>query len=64
MRKIIQYITFFCLVGFTVTSDSNAIAGGCSNHINQKAEIKCAEGDNECQSKKNEKIELSTTVSS
>ena len=61
MKKIIPYIAFFCLTGFTATSSLSVIAGGCSSHMNKKAEIKCAEGNTECQ---DEKSELTKTVRS
>ena len=61
MRKIIPYIAFFCLTGFTATSDLPLMAGSCSSHMNKKAEIKCAEDDTECQTEKAEKFEFSKT---
>ena len=62
MKKLIPYIAFACLTGFTVTSDLPVMAGGCSSHMNKKAEIKCAEDDIECQTEKAEKFELNKTV--
>ena len=64
MRKIIPYIAFFCLTGFTATSSLPVIASGCNSHMNKKAETKCAEDDIDCQSAKTEKIELNKTVRS
>ena len=64
MKKLIPYIAFACLTGFTATSGLPVLAGGCSTHINKKAEIKCAEDDTECQTKKSEKFELNKTISS
>ena len=64
MRKIIPYIAFFCLTGFTATSGLSLMAGNCSSHMNKKAEIKCAEDDTECQTEKAEKIELNKTIRS
>tara|TARA_B100000989_G_scaffold264524_1_gene216960 strand:+ start:463 stop:657 length:195 start_codon:yes stop_codon:yes gene_type:complete len=64
MKKIIPYIAFFCLTGFTATSGLPLMAGSCSSHINKKAEIKCAEDDTECQTEKVEKIELIKTIRS
>ena len=49
MRRIIPYIAFLCLTGFTATSGLPVMAGGCNSHMNKKAEIKCAEDDTECQ---------------
>ena len=64
MRKIIPYIAFFCLTGFTATNGLPLMAGSCSSHMNKKAEIKCAEEDTECQTEKAEMIELNKTISS
>ena len=64
MRKIIPYIAFFCLTGFTATSGLPLMAGSCSSNINKKAEIKCTEEDTECQTEKAEKIELNKTIRS
>tara|TARA_B100000482_G_C12343722_1_gene193983 strand:+ start:179 stop:373 length:195 start_codon:yes stop_codon:yes gene_type:complete len=64
MRKIITYIAFLCLTGFTATSGLTVIAGGCSSHLNKKAEIKCAEDDIECQTEKAEEFELNKSVRS
>ena len=64
MKKIIPYITFFCLTGFTTTNGLPLMAGGCSNHMNNKAEIKCVEEETECQTEKAENFELNKTVRS
>ena len=64
MRRFIPYIAFACLTGFTATSGLPVMAGGCSSHLNEKAEIECAEDDIECQFKKAEKFELNKTVRS
>ena len=40
------------------------IAGGCSSHMNKKAEIKCAEDDTECQIEKAEKFDLRDSLKS
>ena len=64
MRKIIPYITFLCLTGFTATSSLPVMAGGCNNHINKKAEIKCAEDDTECRTEKVEKFESNKIIRS
>ena len=64
MKKIIPYIAFFCLTGFTATSSLPLIAGSCSSHINKKADIKCAEDDTECQTEKAAKLDLSKTIRS
>ena len=64
MKKLIPYIAFACLIGFTATSGVPVMAGGCSSHMNKKAEMKCAEDDAECQSEKAEKFELNKTLRS
>ena len=64
MKKIIPYIAFFCLTGFTATSGLPLMAGGCSSQMNKKAEIKCAEDDTECLTEKAEKFELNKSIRS
>lgn len=64
MKRLIPYIAFACLTGFTATSGLPVIAGGCSNHMNKKAEIKCADDDTECKNEKAEKFDLNKTVRS
>ena len=64
MKKLIPYITFTCLTGFTFTSGLPVIAGGCSSHINKTAEIKCTEDDVECQPEGAEKFEFKDSVKS
>ena len=63
MKKIITYITFFCLTGFTATSGLPVMASGCNSHMNKKAEIECTEDDTECQTEKAE-FELNKTIRS
>ena len=38
--------------------------GGCSSHMNKKAEIKCADDDTECQTEKAEKFDLRDSLKS
>ena len=64
MKRIIPYIAFLCLTGFTATSGLPVMAAGCNSYINKKPEIKCAEDDAECQIEKAEKFELNKTVGS
>lgn len=52
------------MTGFTATSGLPVMAGGCNNHMNKKAEIKCPEDDTECQTEKAEKFELNKTIRS
>ena len=64
MKRLLPYIAFACLTGFTATSGLPVNAGGCSSQLNEKAEIKCAEDDTECLIEKAEKFELNETVRS
>ena len=64
MKRLIPYIAFACLTGFTAASGLPVMAGGCSSHIKKTAVIKCAEDDIECQAEKAEKYELNKTVRS
>ena len=64
MTRIIPYIAFIYLTGFTATSGLPVMAGGCNSHMNKKAEIKCTENDTECQTEKTEKFELNKTIRS
>ena len=64
MRRIIPYIAFLCLTGFTATSDLQVMANGCNSHINKKAEIECTEDDTECQIEKAEKFDLRDSLRS
>ena len=56
MKILFPYKAFVCLTGFTATTGLPVIAGGCSSHMNKKADIKCAEDDTECQIEKAEKL--------
>ena len=64
MKRLIPYIAFACLTGFTATSGLPVMAGGCNSQINKKAEIKCAEDDTECQTEKAEKFDLKDSLKS
>ena len=64
MKRLIPYIAFACLTGFTATSGFPVMASGCSNHINKTTEINCAEDDIKCQTEKAEKYGLNKTVKS
>ena len=64
MKRLISYIIFASLTGFTAISGLPVFAGGCSSHINKKVEIKCAEDDTECKTEKAEKFELNKTIRS
>ena len=62
MKKLFPFIAFACLTGFTVTAGLPVAAGGCSSHMNKKAEIKCAEDDADCQIEKAEKFDLEDSL--
>ena len=64
MKRLLPFITFACLTGFTATSGLPIIAGGCNSYINKKAQINCAEDDNKCKAEKAEKFELNKTIRS
>ena len=64
MKRFIPYIVFACLTGFTATTGLPVMAGGCSSHMNNKAEIKCAEDDTECQIENTEKFDLRDSLKS
>ena len=64
MKKLIPYIAFACLTGFTATTELPVLAGGCSSHMNKKAEINCAEKDTECQSEKASNFDLKDSLKS
>ena len=64
MRKLIPYITFAFLTGFTATTGLPVMAGACSSHMNKKAEIKCAENDTDCQAEKASKFDLENSLKS
>ena len=64
MKRLFPYIAFACLTGFTATTVLPVMAGGCSNHMNKKAEIQCAEEDIECQIENAEKFDLKDSIKS
>ena len=64
MKKIIPYVTFALITGFSLISEEQVFAGGCKNHINKKAKIECPKNDTECQANKNNKYELDKTLNS
>ena len=64
MKKLIPYISFACLIGFTFTSGLPVIAGGCSRHKNKTAEIKCTEVDVDCKPEGAEKLDFKDSVKS
>ena len=64
MKRLFPYIAFACLTSFTATSGLPVMAGGCSSHMNKKAEIKCTENDAECQTEKAEKFDLKDSLKS
>ena len=64
MKRFFPYIAFACLTGFTASSGLPVMAGGCSNHMNKKAEIKCADDDTQCQIENAEKFDLKDSLKS
>ena len=64
MKRLFLYIAIACLTSFTATTGLPVMAGGCSSHMNKKAEIKCAEDDTECQTEKAEKFDLKDSLKS
>ena len=64
MKRLIPYIAFACLTGFSTLSSLPVSAGGCSNHMNKTAKIKCAEEDTECKDEKAENFDLKETIKS
>ena len=64
MKRLFPCIAFVSLIGFTATTGLPVMAGGCSSHMNKKAEIKCAENDTECQTEKAEKFDLRDSLKS
>ena len=64
MKRLFPYIAFACLTSFTAITGLPVMAGGCSSHMNKKAEIKCAEEDTECQTEKAEKFDLKDSLKS
>ena len=64
MKRLIPYIVFASLTGFTATNGLPVMSGGCSSHMNKKTEIKCPKDDTECQAEKAEKFQLNKTVRS
>ena len=64
MKRLIPYIAFACLTGFTAPSGLPVMAGACSSHMNKKAEIKCDKNDAECQAEKESKFDLKNSLKS
>ena len=64
MKRLFPYIAFACLTGFTATAGLPVMSGGCSSHMNKKAEIKCAENDTDCQAEKALKFDLKDSLKS
>ena len=64
MKRFLPYIAFACLTGFTATTGLPVMAGGCSSHLNKKAEIECADDDTQCQVEKTEKFDLRDSLKS
>ena len=64
MKRLLPYIAFACLTGFTAISGLPVMAGGCSNHMNKTVKIDCAEDDTDCKNKKAEKYDFKKSIKS
>ncbi len=64
MKRLIPYLAFAYLTGFTAITGLPVMAGACSSHMNKKAEIQCAENDTECQPEKASKFDLKDSLKS
>ena len=64
MKKLFPYIAFICLTTFSTSSSIRLLAGGCTRHRNEKAEIKCAKNDEECKRNKAENFEFKESIKS
>ena len=64
MKRLIPYVAFACLTGFTATAGLPVIAGGCSSHMNKKADIKCSENDTKCQIEEAAKSDIKDSLKS
>ena len=64
MKNLIPYFLLACLTGLTATSGLPVMAGGCTSHMNKKAEIKCDENDTECQAEKSSKFNFKDSLKS
>ena len=64
MKRLISYIAFVCLTGFSATSAISVMAGGCSSQMDKTAKIDCSEDDIDCQEEKVEKVDLNITAKS
>ena len=58
MKRFIPFFAFAFLTGLIASIGKPVIAGGCSSHMNKKAEIKCDEDDTVCQTEKVDKFDL------
>ena len=64
MKRLIPYIAFVCLTGFSATRTVYVMAGGCSSQINKTAKIDCSEDEMDCQKEKAENFDLNITSKS
>ena len=64
MKRLIPYIAFAYVTGFSATSVIPVMAGGCSSHMNKTAQIECSEEDIDCQTENDEKFNLKQTAKS
>jgi len=61
MTRIIPFIAFAFLTGITTIGELPVFAGGCSNHINKKAQIKCSGDEAKCETDNTNKEKLDKT---
>lgn len=64
MKRLVPYVAFTFLTGFTVLNSLPVVAGGCSSHMNKTEVNKCDEDDIDCQSEKAENLRFKESVKS
>ena len=64
MKRLFPLIAFAILTGFSATSGLPVMAGGCSSHMNKKADIKCSENDTKCQIEEAAKSDIKDSLKS
>ena len=58
MKRIIPFIAFAFLTGITTIGELPVFAGSCSNHMNNKVQIKCSGDEIECKTNNTNKEKL------
>ena len=64
MKRLIPFIAFAFLTGFTAKGVLPVMASGCMGEMNKITDVKCAEDDIKCQTEKAEKYGLNKTARS